>query len=63
MTYTKIIFYIILILKKFPWMNNKKFTKMGPKGSRPAPISLQSEYRSSNLFHSNTQVTPGNFLI
>ena len=31
MTYTKIKFYIILILKKFPRMNNKIFTKVGPR--------------------------------
>ena len=30
-------------------MNNKKFTKRGP-----TPISLRSEYSSSNWFHSNT---------
>ena len=33
-------------------MNNKKFRKKGAPGG-PAPISLRSEYSSSNQFHSN----------
>ena len=33
MTYTKIKFYIILILKKFPEWITKNFTKKGPKGA------------------------------
>ena len=32
MTYTKIKFYIILIWKNFPRMNNKNLTKRGPQG-------------------------------
>ena len=33
MTYTKIKFYIILILKKIPRINNKNFTKRGAQGA------------------------------
>ena len=44
-TYTKIIFYIILIF--FSRMNNKKITKRGPNRG-PTPISLRIEYSSSN---------------
>ena len=32
MTYTKIKFYIILIFKKIPRMNNNDFMEMGPLG-------------------------------
>ena len=47
MTYTKIKLYIILIEKKFRMINNKKKYEKGATGG-PAPISLLSEYSSSN---------------
>ena len=48
--------------KRFPRINNKKFMKRRHKSGllflykvkKEAPISLQSEYSSSNWFHSNT---------
>ena len=61
MTYTKIKFYIIFFRTIFPRMNNKNFTKRGPKGA-PLPFFYEASMVVLIDFI-EILLTPGIFLI